>query len=40
MEYTMHIDGKAVVTNRPVKVALPYDGSEVATVYDGGREEV
>jgi acyl-CoA reductase-like NAD-dependent aldehyde dehydrogenase len=40
MEYPMHIDGKPVVTNRPVKVELPYDGSEVATVFEGGREEV
>ena len=40
MEYPMHIGGKPVVTNRPVEVRLPYDGSEVATVYEGDREEV
>jgi acyl-CoA reductase-like NAD-dependent aldehyde dehydrogenase len=40
MEYPMHIGGRAVVTDRPLKVRLPYDGSEVATVYEAGREHV
>ncbi len=40
MEYPMHIGGRRVVTDRPLKVELPYDGSEVATVYEAGKEQV
>ena len=36
----MHIGGRRVVTDRPLKVELPYDGSEVATVYEAGKEQV
>jgi acyl-CoA reductase-like NAD-dependent aldehyde dehydrogenase len=40
MEYPMHIGGRSVVTDRPLKVELPYDGSEFATVYEAGKEQV
>jgi acyl-CoA reductase-like NAD-dependent aldehyde dehydrogenase len=40
MEYPMHIGGRQVVTDRPLKIELPYDGSEVATVYEAGAEQV
>ncbi len=40
MEYPMHIGGREVVTGRPLKIELPYDGSEVATVYEAGAEQV
>ena len=36
----MHIDGRPVVTDRRLKVELPYDGSEVATLYEAGKEQV
>ncbi len=36
----MHIGGRLVTTDRPLKVELPYDGSEIATVYEAGREHV
>ncbi|MCC6589400.1 MAG: aldehyde dehydrogenase family protein [Bryobacterales bacterium] len=40
MEYPMHIGGKAVKTATALKVELPYDGSEVGTVYRAFREQV
>jgi acyl-CoA reductase-like NAD-dependent aldehyde dehydrogenase len=40
MVYPMRIGGQPVVTDRPLKVELPYDGSEVATVYEAGKEQV
>ncbi len=40
MDYPMRIGGKAVTTARPRTVELPYDGTEVATVYVAGKEEV
>ena len=40
MEHPMHIGGQPVVTDRPVQVLLPYDGSEVATVYEAGKDQV
>jgi acyl-CoA reductase-like NAD-dependent aldehyde dehydrogenase len=40
MEYPMHIGGCAVVTGQTRKVELPYDGTEVATVYEAGAAEV
>ena len=36
----MHIGGRPVVTDRPLRVELPFDGSEVATVYEAGKEHV
>ena len=36
----MWIGGRPVTTGRPLKVELPYDGSEVATVYAAGKEQV
>ena len=36
----MHIGGRLVATGRPLTVKLPYDGSEVATVHEAGKEEV
>ncbi len=40
MEYPMHIGGCAVVTGQSRKVELPYDGTEVATVYEAAEAEV
>ena len=40
MDYPMFINGRSVVTDRRRKVELPYDGAEVATVYEAGREQV
>jgi acyl-CoA reductase-like NAD-dependent aldehyde dehydrogenase len=40
MDYPMRIGGKETVTTRPRTIELPYDGSEVATVYEAGKEQV
>jgi len=40
MEYPMWIGGRPVTTGQPLKVELPYDGSEVASVYVAGKEQV
>ncbi len=36
----MHIGGGDVKTDTPLRVELPYDGSEVGTVYRAQREQV
>ena len=36
----MHIDGRPVVTDRRLKIELPYDGAEVGTVFEAGKEQV
>jgi acyl-CoA reductase-like NAD-dependent aldehyde dehydrogenase len=36
----MWINGRPVTTNDPVPVRLPFDGSEVATVFRAGRADV
>jgi acyl-CoA reductase-like NAD-dependent aldehyde dehydrogenase len=40
MEYPMFIGGDRVKTAIPLRVELPYDGSQVATVYRAGKAEV
>lgn len=40
MDYPMHIGGGDVKTDTPLRVELPYDGSEVGTVYRASREQV
>ena len=39
-EYPMWIDGRAVRTAEPAIVRLPYDGSEVATIFNAAPEQV
>lgn len=36
----MLINGRSVVTDRRRTVELPFDGAEVATFYEAGREQV
>src|SRR5437899_5790647 len=40
MEYPMYIGGKPVKSDEPRPVQLPYDGSEVGTIYEATKEEV
>jgi acyl-CoA reductase-like NAD-dependent aldehyde dehydrogenase len=40
MDYPMYINGRSVVTDRRRKVELPFDGVEVATFYEAGRDQV
>src|SRR5438128_3717432 len=40
MEYPMHIGGKPVTSAEPRPVRLPYDGSEVGTIYQATKEQV
>jgi acyl-CoA reductase-like NAD-dependent aldehyde dehydrogenase len=40
MEYPMYIAGQAVKSADPRPVQLPYDGSEVGTVYQATKEQV
>src|SRR6266436_8578812 len=40
MEYPMYIGGKPVTSPEPRPVQLPYDGSEVGTIYQANREQV
>ncbi len=40
MEYPMFIGGKAVTSAEPRPVQLPYDGSEVGTIYQATKEQV
>ncbi|MBK9166017.1 MAG: aldehyde dehydrogenase family protein [Bryobacterales bacterium] len=40
MDYPMHIGGTRVTTSQPRPVELPYDGSEVAIVYQASTEHI
>ncbi len=40
MEYPMHIAGQPVKSAEPRPVQLPYDGSEVGTIYQATKEQV
>src|SRR5436190_12871057 len=40
MEYPMYIGGKAVTSDTPRPVQLPYDGSSVGTIYQATKEQV
>ncbi len=40
MDYPMHIGGETVTTAHPRPVRLPYDGSEVGTVYQAEKPQV
>src|SRR6202165_4573443 len=40
MDYPMHIAGQPVTSADPRPVQLPYDGSEVGTIYQATKEQV
>jgi acyl-CoA reductase-like NAD-dependent aldehyde dehydrogenase len=40
MDYPMHIGGHPVTSAEPRPVQLPYDGSEVGTIYQATKEQV
>src|SRR5438874_8379667 len=40
MEYPMYIGGKAVTSDAPRPVQLPYDGSEVGVIYQATKDQV
>src|SRR5258708_36465802 len=40
MDYPMHIAGQPVTSAEPRPVQLPYDGSEVGTIYEATKEQV
>src|SRR5260370_30688592 len=40
MDYQMHIAGHPVTSAEPLPFQLPYDGSEVGTIYQATKEQV